>query len=85
MGAHEDRVETSTLLATSLLMQPRMQLAFWAASAYLSSVVPTATQLNIISKVAESTLDLTVYVTDKDLEEHQSQDRPLGDILINWA
>ena len=31
-------------------------------------------QLGVISKLVEGALDAIVYVTDKDVEEHQSQD-----------
>ena len=37
------------------------------------------TQLGAICKLAEGALDAIVYVIDKDVEEHQSQDRPLRD------
>lgn len=37
------------------------------------------TQLDVISKLAKGTLNPTVYVTDKDVEEHQSWDRPPGE------
>ena len=37
------------------------------------------TQLGVISKFAEGALDSIVNVIDKDVKEHQSQDRPLGD------
>ena len=42
------------------------------------------TQLGVIGKLAEGTLDLIVYVSRKDVEEHQSQDRPLGDTTCDW-
>ena len=35
------------------------------------------TQLDVISKVAESALELLIDVTDEDVEEHWSQDRSL--------
>jgi len=41
-------------------------------------------QLGVISKLAESTLDATLCVTDKDVEEHQSHDGPLGDTTYDW-
>ena len=37
------------------------------------------TQLGVVCKLAEGELNPTVYVTDKDVEEHWSQNRPLGD------
>ena len=39
------------------------------------------TQLGVIRKLAEGALDAIIYVIDKDVEEHQSQDRPLRDSL----
>jgi len=36
-------------------------------------------QLSVISKLAEHALDPTAYDIDKDVEEHWSQARPLGD------
>jgi len=41
--------------------------------------IDCTTQLSIISKLAEVTLNPTVYVTDKDVEEHQFQDKLLED------
>jgi len=35
-------------------------------------------QLSVISKLAEGTLNPTVYVIDKDAEEHLFQNGPLG-------
>ena len=42
------------------------------------------TQLGVIRKPAESTLNPTVSVSDKDVGEHWSQDRPLGDTAHAW-
>jgi len=39
---------------------------------------------SIISKPAESTLNSIVCAIDKDIEEHQSQDGPLGDTTYDW-
>ena len=36
-----------------------------------------------VCKLAEGTLDSIIYVTDKDVEEHQSQDQPLRDIACD--
>ena len=41
--------------------------------------VKCTTQLGVISKPAEGTLNPTVYVTDKGAEGHTSQGRPLRD------
>ena len=40
--------------------------------------VTCTTQLGVNSKYPEGTLSPAVYVIDKDVEEHQSEDRPLG-------
>lgn len=36
------------------------------------------------ANLAEGTLSPTVCVIEKDIEEHWSQDRPLGDITHDW-
>ena len=41
--------------------------------------VNCTTQLGVISKLAEGTLNPTVLVIDKDVKEHWSQEGPLGD------
>ncbi len=41
--------------------------------------VNRTTQLGVVSKFAEGALDSVVDVIDKDVKEHRSQDRPLGD------
>jgi len=40
-------------------------------------------QLGAISKLAAGTLNPTIYVLDKYVEEHLSQDRPLGDTICH--
>ena len=37
------------------------------------------TQLGVICKLAEGSLDAIIYVIDEDVEEHRSQDQPLRD------
>lgn len=46
--------------------------------------INSTTQLGIISKPADGTLDPTVCVPDKDAKEHQSQDGLLGDATSDW-
>ena len=46
--------------------------------------VNRATQLGVVSKLAEATLNSVLDVTDKDAKEHRSQDRPLGDTACYW-
>jgi len=41
------------------------------------------TQLGVISKLAEGALSSTVFDVDKNAEEHQAQDRSLGDTTHN--
>jgi len=45
--------------------------------------VSYATQLGVISKLSEGILNPTVYVTDKDVEENQFQDRCPGTQVMN--
>jgi len=42
------------------------------------------TQLGVVCKLAEGSLDSIVYVIDEDVEEYQSQDQALGDITCDW-
>ena len=42
------------------------------------------TQLGVICKLAEGALSAIFYVIDKDVEEHWSQDQPLGDTTCDW-
>jgi len=42
------------------------------------------TQLGVVCKLAEGSLDSIVYVIDEDVEEHLFQDLPLGDSTCNW-
>ena len=48
----------------------------------LSNVINCTTQLGVIVKLAEGALKPVIDVIDEDVEEHWSQDRPLGASLI---
>ena len=39
--------------------------------------IDCTTQLGVICKLAEGSLDPTVYVIDKDIKQYQTQNRPL--------
>ena len=45
----------------------------------------TNANLGVISKLAEGALSPAVYVTDKDVEEHWSQDGSIGDSTPRWS
>lgn len=43
-----------------------------------------STQLGVISKVVEDTFNPIVCAADRDIDEHWSQDGPLGDTTYHW-
>ena len=59
-----------------LLLQP-VQVPLDGFPSFLR--IDCTTQLGVICKLAEGALHATVCVTDEDVEEHRSQDRPLRD------
>lgn len=46
---------------------------------YSFSFVSCTTQLDVINRFAKDALSPTIYITEKDVKEHQSQDKLLGD------
>ena len=52
--------------------------------ATLPSPVSSAPLSLVISKLSEGALNSIIDVIDKDVKEHRSQDRPLGDATCYW-
>ena len=69
----------------SILLGPLLKLVHVPLNGillfYCTSCRP---QLGVINKLSEGILSLTVYVVDKDFEEHLSQDRPLRGTIHVW-
>ena len=59
---------------------PTFQACSCPSGLHPSLCVNCTTQLGVTITLAEDTLNPTIYVTDKDVEEHWYQCRPLGDI-----
>jgi len=67
-------------------MGPLLQPAQVPLDGFLSFQHTNRTaQLGLIHKLAEGALDAIIYVIDEDVEEHQSQDRPLRDTTCDWS
>ena len=47
--------------------------------------VNSTAQLGVVCKLAGGALDFIIYVIDEDVEEHWSQDQPLGDATCGWS
>ena len=45
--------------------------------------IDCTTEFGVICKLAEGTFDPTVYVIDKDMKQHRSQDGPLRDTSLH--
>ena len=59
-------------------MGPLLQSVQVPLDSFASFQQSTAPLFGVIHRLAEGALDAIVCVIDKDVEEHQSQDRPEG-------
>ena len=61
----------------------RLSRSLWMLP-FLFCCINCTPQLGVISRPAEGTLDPTVYVTSKDVEDHKSQDSCLSEDTHDW-
>lgn len=63
------------------LLKPVLQVPVDSVPSFYC--VKCTIQLDVTNKLGEGALDPTIYVTDKDVEEHQSKHRILGDTIYH--
>ena len=85
MGLPQPKCEALHFALLNLIMFTWALLSSLSRSLSMASI-PTngTTHLGVISKLAAGALDPIISVTDKDVKEYQSQDRPLGDTTHYW-